>query len=1093
MISNSYTKDEHNEFHPDKLSSKYKKIDPVSGHTDYVSDQSAYNDIDVIRAEMGQLRNWTLKRNESAQNESEVNDEKCYVIDKDEFVANKFPNHIYFAANEKNDNHFSDNHNDDELKRRKIFEEALFNEKLSALCLSGGGIRSASFCLGVLQALSKNKMLTGFDYISTVSGGGYIGGWLSAWASREDKDERKGIKAVEDALWKNSTSSSNNEFNEIFTNRECNEIINLRKYTNFLSPRIGFMSLDTRVFWITYLRNLFLNSLLFIPASLAFLAIVKFVSIFILYIASSNYLKYPHSYFFQFEWLNLIIVAYFMLHVLLCCEMMQSRVSARDQSDSVKSRIHKLIALISKVEILKFVPYPLFRIFGWRKIPQQNKTPDPQSDSMFLTDVKLNFTLYYAVIGITSAGIMTSPGFSRIITCEMTNIWESYYFCSLVISSGLIWLVAFLIAWSVQREPLEKNGAIDRKFKLIGAIIVGGMASGAIFFFGFFILNGNIHGVNVFENFSNLITSDYCTNKYNSHFENYGSMIESYRPVIYFGPLILIAADFVGSAIFSAVISTIPDMDDLQEWSARMLAWLFMLGGCWLLFSLIAIQPDWSYIPFISDLLKFFDSIFIDRLGMPDYLDKVSIIFIFASGIFAVIYGKSSKTSAAPQANNDKYGQISKALALLGGGIFLFMISLKLSEAFDNVVFSDNLFSKIISDFHNDLLNLEPKQVDDNFFHFPGHIGDKLSRIFMAFIILTGLAGLTSWFININSFSLHRYYRNRLIRSFLGSVNSKRNPDKFTDFDQNDNISMSKLTHNSPLLIINAALNLLKDENLSWQERKSSSFTFSRLFCGNKDTGYRPSGPSKKNNTEPGYGEDISLGTAMAISGAAVSPNMGYNSSPVITFLMTLFNARLGWWLGNPKHDSWTKIGPSFAIYYYIRELFGLTNDHCDYVYLSDGGHFENLGAYEMIRRCCRTIVIVDAGCDPDSKFEDLGKFIRLARIDFNVEITFNREFKLTDGEIQHFAPTHPLEHKCPPYCLVGEIEYRNIESRGTIIYIKPGVHGDEPQDVRSYHAQHPVFPHESTSDQFFSESQFESYRKLGLHIGSKVFKAIAI
>lgn len=184
---------------------------------------------------------------------------------------------------------------------------------------------------------------------------------------------------------------------------------------------------------------------------------------------------------------------------------------------------------------------------------------------------------------------------------------------------------------------------------------------------------------------------------------------------------------------------------------------------------------------------------------------------------------------------------------------------------------------------------------------------------------------------------------------------------------------------------------------------------------------------------------------------------------------------------------------PPNAIYYNICELFGLTNDHRDYVYLSDGGHFENLGAYEMIRRCCRTIVIVDAGCDPDSKFEDLGNLIRLARIDFNVEITFNREFKLTDGEVQHFAPTHLGENQCPPYCLVGEIEYRDIEPRGTIIYIKPGVHGDEPHDVCSYHALHPVFPHEPTSDQFFSEAQFESYRKLGLHIGQKVFKTIAI
>lgn len=184
---------------------------------------------------------------------------------------------------------------------------------------------------------------------------------------------------------------------------------------------------------------------------------------------------------------------------------------------------------------------------------------------------------------------------------------------------------------------------------------------------------------------------------------------------------------------------------------------------------------------------------------------------------------------------------------------------------------------------------------------------------------------------------MHRYYRNRLIRSFLGSVNPNRKPDLFTDFDQTDNIDMSKLTHKSPLLIINTALNLLNDDNLALQERKASSFSISPLFCGNEKVDYRPSKApketsdestndkskegdesvssnqseeTKNHNSQSGYDKNIGLGTAMAISGAAVSPNMGYNSSSVITFVMTLFNARLGWWLGNHRHDSWREIGP---------------------------------------------------------------------------------------------------------------------------------------------------------------------------------------
>ena len=138
-------------------------------------------------------------------------------------------------------------------------------------------------------------------------------------------------------------------------------------------------------------------------------------------------------------------------------------------------------------------------------------------------------------------------------------------------------------------------------------------------------------------------------------------------------------------------------------------------------------------------------------------------------------------------------------------------------------------------------------------------------------------------------------------------------------------------------------------------------------------------------------GEDgISLGTAMAISGAAASPNQGYISSAPLAFLMALFNVRLGWWLGNPgrsgkvthKYD-----GPRNALVPFFSELLGMTSDTNKYVYLSDGGHFENLALYEMVRRRCRFIVVSDAGCDPDFEFEDLGNAVRKIEIDLGVPI----------------------------------------------------------------------------------------------------------
>jgi hypothetical protein len=223
----------------------------------------------------------------------------------------------------------------------------------------------------------------------------------------------------------------------------------------------------------------------------------------------------------------------------------------------------------------------------------------------------------------------------------------------------------------------------------------------------------------------------------------------------------------------------------------------------------------------------------------------------------------------------------------------------------------------------------------------------------------------------------------------------------------------------------------------------------------------------------------------MAISGAAVSPSMGYNSSPGVSFLMTLFNVRLGWWLGNPKFGNYSSISPVFPLRPFFMEMFGLTSENERWVYLSDGGHFENLGIYEMVRRRCRVIVVSDAGCDPEYGFDDLGNALRKIWIDLGVRIDFvgldrlKKRFKR--------RPTPALDQ---PYWAVGRIRYHNADSTGEdgyLLYVKAGLHGTECMDVLSYAATHKEFPHENTANQFFTESQFESYRALGFDIAYKM------
>lgn len=299
--------------------------------------------------------------------------------------------------------------------------------------------------------------------------------------------------------------------------------------------------------------------------------------------------------------------------------------------------------------------------------------------------------------------------------------------------------------------------------------------------------------------------------------------------------------------------------------------------------------------------------------------------------------------------------------------------------------------------------------------------------------------------------------------------------------------ALSKLNFSGPCAapypIINAALNLVGGKELAWQQRKAASFTFTPDYCGYEFPELPPGyclTTAFANHPNP-----ITLATAMAISGAAASPNMGYHTSPAPAFLMTLFNVRLGWWLGNPRQaKGYQRSGPLNVLWRLICELFGLTSEEGKYIYLSDGGHFENLGIYELVRRRCRFIVACDAEEDYAFGFGGLGSAIEKCRSDFGVDIDIDVE---------------PIRHRSENghsdwHCAIGKIHYSRVDRNGRdgiLVYLKSSLTGDEPTDVLRYAAANAGFPHQSTGDQWFDESQFESYRVLGFHIAENVFGAL--
>jgi hypothetical protein len=164
-----------------------------------------------------------------------------------------------------------------------------------------------------------------------------------------------------------------------------------------------------------------------------------------------------------------------------------------------------------------------------------------------------------------------------------------------------------------------------------------------------------------------------------------------------------------------------------------------------------------------------------------------------------------------------------------------------------------------------------------------------------------------------------------------------------------------------------------------------------------------------------------------------------------------------------------------------IAETFGLTTDEKGYLHLSDGGHFENLGLYEVVRRRCRFVLICDAGRDPTFAFEDLGNAVRKVLIDLGVVIRLDKlETLMARSRGGNIGPNHS-------YHALGEIDYKSADGadveNGVIVYVKAGYHGVESAGVRSYAMAHLDFPHQSTTNQWFGESQFESYRALGFEI----------
>ncbi|MBS0380692.1 MAG: patatin-like phospholipase family protein [Proteobacteria bacterium] len=371
-----------------------------------------------------------------------------------------------------------------------------------------------------------------------------------------------------------------------------------------------------------------------------------------------------------------------------------------------------------------------------------------------------------------------------------------------------------------------------------------------------------------------------------------------------------------------------------------------------------------------------------------------------------------------------------------------------------------------------------------------------------------GLAGIFGLLVNTNYAGLSRLYRDRLMEAFLPSLDTVATND-WRPATQADTQAVRDLKGHvtregelhavtetncpRPLHLINCNTVLIDSPKDLYRNRGGDNFAISPLWSGSNATGWIRTG-------RLGDGA-VSLPTAMAISGAAANPNTAPNGTGItrnrlVSFLMSLFNVRLGYWMANPRQVDPDKPSNKPNLWFpgFRQGLLGRgLSEEAAFLELTDGGHYDNTGIYELVRRRTRLIILAQAGCDAQFSMEDLAMVIEKVRVDFSVFI----EFRDTLYPLEALRPTRIPGGRAVRGFAVGRVRYPKGAAAsqeyedGYIVYLQAVPIQAMPPDVASYWRRHPDFPNDTTADQFFTEANLEAYRELGYAVASQFYRAV--
>jgi dolichol kinase len=981
-------------------------------------------------------------------------------------------------------------------------------EARSAICLSGGGIRSATFALGVLQGLAGSGILSKFDFLSTVSGGGYIGSWLSSWSRRH----RDGIEGVEDDLVRADTGRVAEEPRkrpESKIDPEPQPVRHLREYSNYLTPKLGLFSADGWTIAALYIRNLLLNLLVLVPVLAALLALPRLYanllqgnqgdSVTLLgsitvaglalgfgFIGLARPVKHGHD---RWPWLQTNAAFVFLCVLPLAV--------AGFGMTTFWAQAHKNPALISGAKwwgiaaalAMAVVPCIVYYARYVRTdFAERRQAPSRAKGDKTFKKFLLEF-LAAAVGLITAAGLLwlaaakifptpllpvpnpnAGPLWNRILT---PSPMAELYVC---FSVPVVLIIFFVQASIFVGLSSRLNEDYDREWwGRAGAwLLLIGIVGGALSFISVFgpvllyrapIILGSMGGA---AGIASAMLGRSAKTPANNGQKSQGSAVTSALTglAVPLFAVVLLAAISLGTTALIQAVKGSPKLDNLVVAS--------QFGA-----TINSVPPPTQYLR--KDEMKVqVASVEVERgvrhLQTVHGTDRGQLLMIFAVALVAM--GLSTFIGVNRFSMQGLYRN-RYIRAYLGASRYS-----RDPDRFTGFDENDNM----------QMYELRPQLLWGTSFTDPCEFVDQIREQKSA-LAKTLWASLDADLRDTieEQKAAKEPYASSLISGVLQQVNVQMQTIDLETGEATSLVAMLKKNRQlledtfpsikklgktrQPFHVVNTTLNLVSGENLAWQQRKGASFTVSPLHSGSLYLGYR-------DTREYGGDDGISLGTAVAISGAAASPNMGYNSSAPLAFIMTLLNVRLGSWLGNSGlhgQGSYKASSPRGNLVPLFWEMSGNTNERCPWIYLTDGGHFENLALYEMVLRRCRTIVVSDGGCDPKFTFDDLGNAIRKIRIDLGVPIDIQSR-----DMFPRPLPGQPLESGS--YVATAKIRYSAVDPGapdGTLIYLKPSVYDEDylPRDVYNYCQTSPDFPHETTSDQWFSESQFESYRALGRHV----------